>query len=327
MPSMKPTLFAAALLTAGAAHAAPPVITITTPAQFSGSKAIISGTATDTEESTGGGGTGGGTTTVLGPGGVREVLYQYEGESKWRKTTVTAKGELTTTWIAEVSLKVGSTKRIYFMAVDKGGNDGEVVGRKFKRLKKGETGGGDGGTGANRPPTFAPSARSNTTGSRVDFLLTATDPDGDTAFTYTGSNLPAGLTLASNGRITGKITEPVGSKEVTVTVSDGKTGGATVKTFTWTISVNTVPNITTIPNQNDNVNQVISLQVVATDSAGEDLTYSALNLPQGLTINPSTGLISGTITGGTGTYNVAVLVTDGTSVGSTKSFTWTVNSL
>lgn len=318
MPSMKPTLFAAALLTAGAAHAAPPVITITTPAQFSGSKAIISGTATDTEESTGGGGTGGGTATVLGPGGVREVLYQYEGESKWRKTTVTAKGELTTTWIAEVSLKVGSTKRIYFMAVDKGGNDGAVVGRKFKRLKKGE--GGDGGSTTNQPPTFSSPNRTNEIGTAVEINLSPTDPNGDTV-TMTGSGFPTGLTMDSNGKITGRVTGPLGISTVTVKASDGK-GGITEKSFTWTVT----PRLTidTIVNQTNQTNTSVNILAKGNGATGVTLTYSALGLPLGVTINNATGVISGVITASPNVYNSVVTVTDSNQTTASTSFTWTV---
>jgi hypothetical protein len=79
-------------------------------------------------------------------------------------------------------------------------------------------------------------------------------------------------------------------------------------------------------NQTSTVGTAASLQVGATDSAsGQTLTYSASGLPAGLSINSSTGLISGTPTTA-GTSNVTVTATDTTGADGTASFTWTVNS-
>ena len=79
-------------------------------------------------------------------------------------------------------------------------------------------------------------------------------------------------------------------------------------------------------NQTSTVGTAASLQVGATDSAsGQTLTYSATGLPAGLSINSSTGLISGTPTTA-GTSNVTVTATDTTGADGTASFTWAVNS-
>ncbi|MBV9380144.1 MAG: PHB depolymerase family esterase [Streptosporangiaceae bacterium] len=69
-----------------------------------------------------------------------------------------------------------------------------------------------------------------------------------------------------------------------------------------------------------------SVQVHATDSAaGQTLTYSAAGLPAGLSISPSTGLISGTPTTA-GTSTVTVTATDTTGATGSATFTWTVSS-
>ena len=52
-----------------------------------------------------------------------------------------------------------------------------------------------------------------------------------------------------------------------------------------------------------------SFQVIATNGA---TSYSATGLPQGITINPSSGLISGTTTQ-TGTFPVTITVSNGGS--------------
>lgn len=67
----------------------------------------------------------------------------------------------------------------------------------------------------------------------------------------------------------------------------------------------------------------VNLRVVATDSGNAALTYSASGLPAGLSINPATGVISGTATTQQST-TVTVSASDGfTNAGST-SFAWSV---
>ncbi|MBT8206632.1 MAG: putative Ig domain-containing protein, partial [Acidimicrobiia bacterium] len=73
---------------------------------------------------------------------------------------------------------------------------------------------------------------------------------------------------------------------------------------------------------------VISLSAAASDPDGDPLLYSATGLPSGLSIHPSSGLISGTIdiTAETSSpYATEITVDDGT-VTATDTFTWTVTS-
>jgi hypothetical protein len=79
-------------------------------------------------------------------------------------------------------------------------------------------------------------------------------------------------------------------------------------------------------NQTSTVGTAASAQVSATDSAsGQTLSYSATGLPAGLSINSSTGLISGTPTAA-GTSTVTVTAKDGTGASGSTTFTWTVNA-
>ncbi|MDQ6874381.1 MAG: putative Ig domain-containing protein [Actinomycetota bacterium] len=78
-------------------------------------------------------------------------------------------------------------------------------------------------------------------------------------------------------------------------------------------------------NQTGTVGVAKSVQITASDSAsGQTLTYSAVGLPPGESINTSTGLISGTPTTA-GTYSVTVTAKDTTNASGSTSFTWTVN--
>ncbi|WP_055590725.1 protease pro-enzyme activation domain-containing protein [Streptacidiphilus griseoplanus] len=84
--------------------------------------------------------------------------------------------------------------------------------------------------------------------------------------------------------------------------------------------------VTNPGNQSTAVGTAASLQIKASDSAsGQTLTYSASGLPAGLSINSSTGLISGTPSTA-GTSTVTVTVKDGTGALGTATFTWTVGS-
>jgi hypothetical protein len=84
--------------------------------------------------------------------------------------------------------------------------------------------------------------------------------------------------------------------------------------------------VTTPGSQSWTVGTAASLQVQASDSAsGQTLTYSASGLPAGLSINASSGLISGTPTTA-GNGSATVTVTDGTGATGSATFSWTVNT-
>src|SRR5262249_20986080 len=76
------------------------------------------------------------------------------------------------------------------------------------------------------------------------------------------------------------------------------------------------------------VGQAVSLPVTANDPNGDTLSYSATGLPTGLSINQTTGVISGTVASGADAgspYTVTVSASDGPLQGST-TFTWAVSN-
>jgi len=84
--------------------------------------------------------------------------------------------------------------------------------------------------------------------------------------------------------------------------------------------------VTNPGNQTGTVGTAVSLQMHATDSAsGQTLTWSATGLPTGLSINSSTGLISGTPSAN-GTFSVTVTARDTTNASGSASFTWTIGT-
>ena len=86
------------------------------------------------------------------------------------------------------------------------------------------------------------------------------------------------------------------------------------------------PSLSQPNNQTSAANSVVSLQLNGSDPHNNNLTYSANNLPTGLSINSQTGQISGTTANLGGVFNVTVSVSDDWSSVS-RIFTWTIENV
>ena len=170
-----------------------------------------------------------------------------------------------------------------------------------------------------RPALTTPAAQATAVGGTVSLTLAATG--GTTPYVWSATGLPAGLVLGSTGVITGTPTA-AGVFSLVVTVTDAAKVTASTGSITWTVSpapTVTVPGTT----GTGTVGGAVHIQAVATSGVGP-YTWAATGLPAGLKID-STGLISGTLTGGT-RYLSAVTVTD--AVGGTGRVTvvWAVTA-
>ena len=87
--------------------------------------------------------------------------------------------------------------------------------------------------------------------------------------------------------------------------------------------VNLPPQVVNPGTQSNEQNSTVSLQIVASDPESQTITYNASGLPGDLSINASTGLISGTVSDTPQNYNVQVDVDDGALV-TTVNFSWNV---
>ncbi len=113
----------------------------------------------------------------------------------------------------------------------------------------------------------------------------------------------------SNDTETNHTTEPIGFLAIEA---------GTIDAFT-----NTPPELTNPGNQTNQDGDAVALTLSATDADGDNLTYGASGLPDGLSINPNSGLISGIPTTAT-TANVTITADDGNGGVDTEAFTWTI---
>ncbi len=171
-----------------------------------------------------------------------------------------------------------------------------------------------------------PGTQTGAEGSALTLTLSATDSVGTPVFTASG--LPSGLTLnPSSGVISGTPSagdSVLGPYSVQVTASDGTYSDS--QAFTWNISS---PITLGLPStQNNTEGDSVSLSLSASWSGTASLVFSALGLPTGLAVNPSSGMISGTVAPGDaalGSYFVTVEAAAPGAVAA-QSFTWNVSS-
>ncbi len=171
----------------------------------------------------------------------------------------------------------------------------------------------------------SPGPQANAAGDSVSIDVSASEP-GNNAFSFTSSNLPAGLSIDSaTGAITGTISaSAVGSSpyQVTVTASDGTYTSS--QTFPWTVSTLYLAS----PGDQSNLDDdSVSLPLTESYHGSGTVQYSAVGLPGGLTIDPNSGLISGTIADTAdvnGPYTVTVSASDGSDPTVSQTFTWQV---
>nr|WP_268873561.1 putative Ig domain-containing protein [Streptacidiphilus neutrinimicus] len=117
------------------------------------------------------------------------------------------------------------------------------------------------------------------------------------------------------------------NRELGLIVSDSGVVGGLEQAFNSDMGSSSSTGSVTVTNPGDQTGTVgtaASLQVSASDTATGTLSYAATGLPAGLSIDSSTGLVSGTPTAA-GTSSVTVTATDSTGPSGSASFTWTVN--
>ncbi len=183
---------------------------------------------------------------------------------------------------------------------------------------------------------------------QVTFDPTANDNDSDgDALSVTAINgvpvspgdvveLPSGgtVTVNTDGTLTFMpAPDGNGSETFTYTATDGE-GGESTATVTLDVTpVQDAPRVTADPagdqisDEGDDV--LVDLSGSFFDPDGDDITFTATGLPPGLTIDPTTGVVSGEPSPGSsqgGPYTVIVTATDSNGNEVTLEFVWIVNA-
>lgn len=157
-------------------------------------------------------------------------------------------------------------------------------------------------------PRQVPIVVSSTQSGRVGLNLAFVIEASNAPQSYAARNLPAGLTInARTGQISGI---PTQAGTFTVAISATNSTGTGNGTLTLNIAARPIPVVTseTIPGR---VAQNFWYQIKASEAPQ---SYAAQNLPAGLTLNRTTGVITGTPTQA-GTFTIAVSATNSTGAG------------
>jgi type II secretory pathway pseudopilin PulG len=168
----------------------------------------------------------------------------------------------------------------------------------------------------------APTDQTSTVNTPIPSLqLSASRGSGQ--FVWGGGNtLPAGLTLSSNGLITGTPTQP-GTSAVLLTLTDTQTTFEQSVSFNWTVVPK--PTVTAPSTQRTSTGGTVNL-ALATTCLNLPCSYAMDSGPAGLTVS-NTGVVTGTVTSAAQTFNsVTVTVRDNEGVTATTApFSWIVN--
>ncbi|MGB7493643.1 MAG: putative Ig domain-containing protein [Candidatus Acidiferrum sp.] len=158
-----------------------------------------------------------------------------------------------------------------------------------------------------QPAITSSSTATGTVGASFSYQITATN--SPTSFGATG--LPTGLTVSTTtGLISGT---PTAAATSTVTLSATNSGGTGTATLTLTVNATaSAPVITSSGTANGTVGANFSYQITASNAP---TSFGATGLPTGLTVDTTSGLISGTPTAAA-TSSVTVSATNTAGTGS-----------
>ncbi len=171
------------------------------------------------------------------------------------------------------------------------------------------------------PATLVPGAVSSSYG---PISISASGGFGAYTFTLaTGSKLPPGLALSDGGAVSGTPTT-AGAFAFTIVATDNAQPSLTGQlTYSITVTSALLVSPATLPTAT--VGDNFNAQLTATGGSGNGYSFTAANLPGGLTLS-STGLLSGTPTETTGSpLSITVTVTDSNNVSRNFNYSLTID--
>jgi VCBS repeat-containing protein len=185
------------------------------------------------------------------------------------------------------------------------------------------------------PQVTNPGTQSSSENETINLPIEAMDVDGD-ALSYSMAGQPPDLQIdPDTGVISGVLSyeSAAGSPyTVSVTVSDGQDESAIE--FSWNAqNTNQGPMLSAPTNKTNKEGDRVSLIIGAIDPDGDSFTFSIdpeHPLPDGLSINPSTGLINGTVgyaAAEKSPFTVVIVATDEWGALGTATMTWIIEGL
>ena len=149
---------------------------------------------------------------------------------------------------------------------------------------------------------------------------------GVTPYTFTASGLPSGLAInSSTGAITGTPAQgSAGTAQVTFTVKDSSSNQQTATAkISLAVNASTTNKLTVTTSSLPSATAGTAYSATITASGGKaPYAFSASDLPASLSINSSTGAITGTpVAGDAGTISVVITVTDSSAPEQTATAT------
>lgn len=191
-----------------------------------------------------------------------------------------------------------------------------------------------------QPPTIEnPGPQSSAEGAAVSLAISASDAEGYT-LSFSAEGLPSGLSInPQSGVITGVVGSSAaqtsnGSYTATVVANDGH-GRSSRVLFAWSVSDTAQSEVRAPDDQQNAEGDALMVFFTVVPGSGQGggsggWTYTADNLPGGLTISPSTGYITGTIESDAaqvldGIYDVTITATNANEDVESAEFVWTIS--
>ena len=196
----------------------------------------------------------------------------------------------------------------------------------------------NGGTGILVPglvysgvPTFTTAAGSLGNVYETTAINTTVVATGDEPITYalSSGSLPSGSTLSSGGTISG--TAPVDGSSTTYSFTIQATDADnqdSIRSFSLTINTDVVSFSSPANNTSYSATQnnaISNVTVTATSAAGYGVLYTSSGLPTGLSMNTSTGIISGTPTIVASNASIITATANTTNRTAALYLNWTIN--
>ena len=180
--------------------------------------------------------------------------------------------------------------------------------------------------------TQAVPTTTGTVNTAIPAFTPVTAANGTTPYTFAitaGGALPAGMTLnTTTGQITGTPTVAQGATVRTITVTDAA-GATSAQTFTLTVNAALVAT-QSVPTKVTTQGTAVPSFTPVTGSGGTTPYTFAITaggaLPAGLTLNTTTGAISGTPTATQGATARTITITDAVGATASNTFSLTVNA-